>query len=136
MENRREAIAKDKAGVEGTPKTLLVPCVLLLLRKVSVHGYQIIQELVDFGFSSIDHGYVYRILRQLENDNLVNSHWELSTGGPPKRIYSITSAGNEYLDMWSTTLEKYQYTLSRFFSMYERVLFPDQVEQEEMKKNV
>ncbi|WP_286886915.1 helix-turn-helix transcriptional regulator [Aneurinibacillus sp. UBA3580] len=114
---------KDKIHACGAPKNLLIPCVLLLLRRVSNHGYQIIQDLVEFGFSSIDPGYVYRILRQLESEKLVQSHWEVSSGGPPKRMYSITAAGTEYLDMLSQTLEKYQYTLDRFFSMYERILF-------------
>ncbi|MDE1399031.1 helix-turn-helix transcriptional regulator, partial [Bacillus licheniformis] len=87
------------------------------------YGYQIVHDLVEFGFSSIDPGYVYRILRQLESEKFVQSRWEVSSGGPPKRMYSITDVGNEYLDTWSQALEKYQYTLKRFFSMYERLLF-------------
>ncbi|ERI10492.1 helix-turn-helix transcriptional regulator [Aneurinibacillus aneurinilyticus] len=114
---------KDKTHAYSAPKNLLIPCVLLLLRRMSNYGYRIIQELVEFGFSSIDPGYVYRILRQLESERLVQSHWEVSSGGPPKRMYAITSAGTEYLEAWSQTLEKYQYTLERFFTMYERLLF-------------
>jgi PadR family transcriptional regulator PadR len=123
MGSRKNESSTDKVYACSAPKHLLIPCVLLLLRRVSNHGYQIIQDLVEFGFSSIDPGYVYRILRQLENEKLVQSRWEVSSGGPPKRMYSITVAGTEYLEMWSHTLEKYQYTLDRFFSMYERILF-------------
>jgi PadR family transcriptional regulator PadR len=123
MGNSKNESSKDKIHASSAPKNLLIPCVLLLLREVSNHGYQIIQDLVEFGFSSIDPGYVYRILRQLENEKLVQSHWEVSSGGPPKRMYSITASGTEYLKMWSRTLEKYQYTLDRFFTMYEKILF-------------
>ncbi|MFT9849332.1 helix-turn-helix transcriptional regulator [Aneurinibacillus sp. REN35] len=114
---------KEKTQSYSTPKNLLTPCVLLLLQRVSNYGYQIIQDLVEFGFTSVDPGYVYRILRQLENEKLVQSHWEISTGGPPKRMYSITEAGIEHLGIWSCELERYQYTLDRFFAMYERILF-------------
>lgn len=115
--------SKEKVQTYNTIKNLLTPCVLLLLRRVNNYGYQIIQDLVEFGFTSVDPGYVYRILRQLENEKLVQSHWELSNEGPPKRMYSITEAGIEYLGIWSCELERYQYTLDRFFAMYERILF-------------
>ncbi|BAU27333.1 PadR family transcriptional regulator [Aneurinibacillus soli] len=129
MDNGKCESTRERVSAGGNPKTLLIPCVLLLLRNVNAHGYQIIQDLVKFGFSALDHGHVYRILRQLENDRLVESRWEVSSGGPPRRMYSLTEAGTEYLDMWSEALERYQYTLDRFFSMYERLLFPSEKHQ-------
>ncbi|HJV46948.1 MAG TPA: poly-beta-hydroxybutyrate-responsive repressor [Bacillota bacterium] len=129
-----EKICCDKVGVQlqGVPKNLLVPCLLLLLRDLRVHGYQLIQELVSFGFESIDQGYVYRTLRQMEKENLVNSQWDTTSGGPAKRIYSITKHGEDYLSAWVSTLEQYQRTLDRFFQMYERLLFPSNQEKTEV----
>lgn len=126
MGSRKHESARERISASGNPKTLLIPCVLLLLRDVNAHGYQIIQDLIKFGFSSLDHGHVYRILRQLESEKLVESQWEISSGGPPRRMYALTEAGTEYLAMWSEALERYQYTLDRFFSMYERLLFPSE----------
>lgn len=113
----------DKVGITGSRKNLLIPCLLLLLRDLRVHGYQLIQELVSFGFEAVDQGYVYRTLRQMEKENLVNSEWDTTSGGPAKRIYSITEQGEAYLSAWAATLEQYQRTLDRFFQLYEGFLF-------------
>lgn len=118
-----DKLQNDKLGGIAARKNLLIPCLLLLLRDLRVHGYQLIQELVSFGFESIDQGYVYRTLRQMEKENLVHSQWDTTSGGPAKRIYSITQQGEDYLSAWATTLEQYQKTLDRFFAMYERLLF-------------
>ena len=113
----------EKVGIQGATKGLLIPCLLLLLHDLQVHGYQLIQQLVSFGFETIDQGYVYRTLRQMEKDDLVESQWDTSSGGPAKRIYSITKNGEDYLSTWATSLEDYQRTLNRFLEMYERLFF-------------
>lgn len=112
----------------GSPKNLMIPFLLLSLRGgFSLHGYKLIQKLSKFGFDSIDQGNVYRILRQLEKDNLVNSEWDTSSGGPAKRIYSLTDAGKDYLDLWSNSLEQYQMMLDSFFNMYSAFMMPPSV---------
>lgn len=109
---------KEK-GITSTPKNLAIPFLLLSLRgKYCMHGYQLIQQLAKFGFASIDQGNIYRILRQLEKDQLVTSWWDTSSKGPAKRLYAITEAGEKYLDLWAQSLEQYQVMLDRFFEMY------------------
>lgn len=114
----------DKS-IGGSPKNLMIPFLLLSLRGgFSLHGYKLIQQLTEFGFSSIDQGNVYRILRQLEKDDLVKSEWDTSSGGPAKRIYSITDVGEQYLDLWAGSLEQYQTMLDSFFNMYSNMFMP------------
>jgi poly-beta-hydroxybutyrate-responsive repressor len=111
----------DKKGTDNvvsTPKNLLIPVLLLLLKNWNAHGYELMQKLTQFGFHSIDQGNFYRILRQLEKDELVSSVWDTTSTGPAKRIYSITSAGEQYLDIWAGSLEQYQKILQQFFNMY------------------
>lgn len=120
----------------GTPKNLMIPFLLLSLRGgFSLHGYKLIQELSKFGFDSIDQGNVYRILRQLEKDNLVNSEWDTSSGGPAKRIYSLTDAGKDYLDLWSNSLEQYQMMLDSFFNMYSAFMMPTVSSKKDVDRN-
>ena len=69
-------------------------------------------------------GNVYRILRQLEKEDMVQSVWDTTTGGPAKRIYSITDAGEEYLASWAGVLEQYQKMLDQFFSVYTQFFMP------------
>lgn len=112
-------------GIGGSPKNLMVPFLLLSLRGgFGLHGYKLIQQLTQLGFSSIDQGNVYRLLRQLEKDNLVKSEWDTTSSGPAKRIYSITDVGLEYLDVWAESLGQYQTMLDNFFTMYSNMFMP------------
>ena len=109
---------KGTDNVVDTPKNLMIPVLLLLLKNWNAHGYELMQRLIQFGFQSIDQGNFYRILRQLEKDELVTSEWDTTSTGPAKRIYSITSAGEQYLDVWADSLGQYQKILQQFFNMY------------------
>jgi PadR family transcriptional regulator, regulatory protein PadR len=115
----------------SVPKNLMIPVLLLNLRGWNLHGYKLIQELTQFGFSSIDQGNVYRTLRKLEKDNMVKSEWDMSAGGPAKRIYSLTDAGEAYLKTCMDSLAQYQSILNRFFSMYMDMFLPSSLTQQE-----
>ncbi|AMA73791.1 MULTISPECIES: poly-beta-hydroxybutyrate-responsive repressor [Aneurinibacillus] len=115
---RSGAQIKEEKPISSAPKNLMVPFLLLSLRGWNVHGYELIQQLIKFGFPSIDQGNVYRTLRQLEKEKMVKSEWDTSAGGPAKRVYSLTDAGEQYLKSWAASLEQYQTMLDRFFDMY------------------
>lgn len=125
---------KKEKTFNSTPKNLTIPFLLLSLRGHScLHGYKLIQQLTNFGFQSIDPGNVYRILRQLEKENLVTSWWDTTSKGPAKRLYSLTEAGEKYLDIWATSLEHYQSMLQSFFQMYSNFFLPNSSEEEKDK---
>ncbi|BAU29263.1 PadR family transcriptional regulator [Aneurinibacillus soli] len=126
--------AREEKTINSTPKNLMVPFLLLSLRGWNVHGYELIQQLIKFGFPSIDQGNVYRTLRQLEKENMVKSEWDTSTGGPAKRIYSLTDAGEQYLNTWASSLEQYQLMLDRFFNMYAGFFIPSKPDQSKEEK--
>lgn len=122
---------KEEATMTSIPKNLMIPALLLSLRGWDLHGYKLIQELTQFGFSSIDQGNVYRTLRKLEKENMVKSEWDISTDGPAKRIYSLTDAGEAYLKTCSDSLLQYQSMLNRFFSMYMDMFIPTSSKQQD-----
>jgi len=103
-------------------KNFVLPFILLLLSKVSLHGYELSQQLEAFGFKTLDQGNLYRMLRQLEKDELVSSEWDTTGSGPAKRRYSITKAGITYLKGYANQLETYQSILDQFFKMYSSLL--------------
>ena len=113
---------KERTGHTSSPKNFLVPYILLLLKGVPVHGYELMQRLTSCGFQTIDPGNIYRMLRQLEKEELVNSEWDTSSTGPAKRLYSVTEAGEKYLDRYANQLENYQSLLNQFFAMYSSML--------------
>ncbi|QBK25754.1 poly-beta-hydroxybutyrate-responsive repressor [Ureibacillus thermophilus] len=114
----KEEKKKPTSPSIGAPKNFLIPLMLLHLREFHTHGYELMEKLTKFGIESLDHGNFYRLLRQLEKENLVTSVWDTSSGGPAKRIYSITEAGEKYLDMWAHSLSEYQKLLNQFFNLY------------------
>lgn len=79
------------------PKNFLRPCLLLLLHESPAHGYDLRERLRPLGFSRDDPGRLYRALRSLEASGLVQSTWQSSSGGPDRRTYELTPAGEERL---------------------------------------
>jgi poly-beta-hydroxybutyrate-responsive repressor len=108
--------------MEARPKNWLVPVTLAMLRQCSSYGYDIMERTVEFGFEAVNPGTVYRTLRKMEKDGLCESEWATnsSSGGPPRRVYSITDAGGAYLDLWVRSMEQYQRTMDDFLEAYKR----------------
>jgi PadR family transcriptional regulator PadR len=100
------------------PHDFLTPWLLLLIRNWSMHGYQLMQTMAVFGLAACDPATVYRTLRRLERDGLINSDWEPGDAGPAKRVYSLTEAGEEFLQSWASALRQHQDILDRFFDLY------------------
>jgi PadR family transcriptional regulator, regulatory protein PadR len=106
-------------NVEARPKNWLMPVTLVMLRECSSYGYQLMERLIEFGFEALNPGTLYRTLRKMEKDGLCESKWETgSSAGPVRRMYSITDAGEAYLDLWVEGLELYQKSMSAFFEAY------------------
>jgi poly-beta-hydroxybutyrate-responsive repressor len=105
-------------GVTGLPKNWLVPVVLLLLREWSRYGYDLMKALAAFGFIMLNPGPLYRVLRQMEKEGLVQSTWDTTNQGPARRFYSITKAGEAYLDQWGSSLERYRTFTDRLLRLY------------------
>ncbi|WP_342430372.1 poly-beta-hydroxybutyrate-responsive repressor [Neobacillus sp. FSL H8-0543] len=114
-------VNQDNQNVNPS-KNFVLPFILLLLSRMSLHGYELSQKLQTFGFKTIDQGNLYRLLRQLEKDELVSSEWDTNGSGPAKRRYSITKAGATYLKGYANQLESYQSMLDQFFKMYSSFL--------------
>ena len=74
-----------------------MPVVLLFLQQSDSYGYELMERTAQFGFETMNPGTLYRTLRQMEKDGLCESEWETSRDGPARRVYSITEAGEVYL---------------------------------------
>jgi PadR family transcriptional regulator PadR len=87
---------------------LLTSSLLAFLRRWNAYGYQLVQELANAGLPKFDSTTVYRTLRQLERAGLVSSFWDTSESGPARRMYSLTKAGEAFLDLWLDLFGRYQ----------------------------
>jgi PadR family transcriptional regulator PadR len=96
------------------PKNFLRPCLLLLLHESPAHGYDLRERLRPLGFNRDDPGRLYRALRMLEESGLVSSAWQTSAGGPDRRTYELTPAGEERLMEAIAELQAMNEVLDRF----------------------
>ena len=103
---------------EAWSKNWLVPVLLLMLRQWSSYGYELMEKMSTFGLAAMNPGTFYRTLRQMEKDGMVSSNWDTSEGGPARRVYSITDAGEAYLNYWAQSLDQYQRMMDTFFRLY------------------
>ena len=110
--------APKPRGAEARPRNWLEPVVLVMLREWNSYGYELMERTAAFGFEAMNPGTLYRTLRQMEKNGVVKSKWETSKGGPARRVYSITDAGEAYLDFWADALEQYRRNVDVFFRMY------------------
>ncbi len=113
----------------GQPKNFLRPCLLLLLSEQSAHGYELMERLKDFGFSR-DPGGLYRVLRALERDAQVTSHWEASGAGPDRCLYTVSPLGRHWLAAWADTLADTKRTLDIYQGRYSAVVAAEGGDQE------
>jgi len=112
-------VNKEKnSTTEAWSRNWLVPVLLLMLREWSSYGYELMAKMAAFGFNTMNAGTFYRTLRQMEKDGMVSSSWDTSEGGPARRVYSITKAGEEYLKFWADSLNQYQKMMDMFFNLY------------------
>lgn len=102
------------------PKNFLQACLLLFLRETPGHGYELIERLEDIGVTS-DRAVVYRTLRVLEREGLVESAWEESNAGPARRSYALTASGDHVLSAWATTLARSAEMLDTYLERFARV---------------
>lgn len=128
MSNKSVFDDSTDLGRYRASRNWLVPYLLLILRNYTMHGYDLMARLTEFGITTIDQGTIYRTLRMLEKEGHVESTWEHSESGPSRRVYSITDAGNVLLDTWFGTMEFYQGLVNNFIDFYQttlsEVMFP------------
>ena len=100
---------------------LLEICLLLLLFDHEGYGYGLIEQLSDFGFTGDDLniGSLYRSLRKLEDQELVSSVWEEASGGPKRRVYTITEKGKLELHNWIPVLKQRKARIEQLIETYE-----------------
>jgi poly-beta-hydroxybutyrate-responsive repressor len=91
---------------------------LLSIREGNSYGYELMERARTLGFETVNPGTLYRALRQMEKDGVVESSWETSKGGPARRMYTITDAGEAYLGFWARSLGQYQQSMDSFLRLY------------------
>ncbi|MDQ6617058.1 MAG: helix-turn-helix transcriptional regulator [Actinomycetota bacterium] len=101
------------------PRRFVLPALLLLLTEEPGHGYSLESRLRQFRFGQIDRPMVYRALSQLDADGLVESRSEVSKVGQTRRVYSITSLGEQVLRVWMSVIKEERESLCMVLRRYQ-----------------
>ncbi|MBN6191295.1 PadR family transcriptional regulator [Aneurinibacillus sp. BA2021] len=84
-------------------KGTLEGIVLALLAEQPAYGYEITTRLRDHGFTDTAEGTVYALLVRIEQKKLVDVEKVPSEKGPPRKVYTLNSAGRQELEEFWTT---------------------------------
>ena len=95
-----ETFSEQDDSPGSLPRSYLRACLLLLLADDSSHGYELLEQLRELGLRVAEPGGMYRALRSMDEDGLVQSWWEPSQSGPARRRYVITDEGRASLKAW------------------------------------
>jgi PadR family transcriptional regulator, regulatory protein PadR len=92
-------------------------CVLALLAEQERYGFDLVRALAEVDGMVTSEGTIYPLLSRLRRDGLVETSWQESPSGPPRRYYRLTDAGQNalerFLDEWGRFREAVDHFLER-----------------------
>lgn len=83
-------------------KGVLEYCILSILKKQEAYPSDIITELREARLIVVE-GTLYPLLTRLKNAELLSYRWVESTSGPPRKYYSLTAKGINFLSELEST---------------------------------
>ena len=90
-------------------KGIMDYCVLAILANGDSYAPAIITELKKAEMIVVE-GTLYPILTRMKNAGYLTYRWEESPQGPPRKYYTLTEEGHNYLasldDAWNTLVEQ------------------------------
>ena len=121
---RRKSSGTGTRTRSGKAERYIQPSLLLGLKIKPSYGYELINNIHQFGFvhGQAPPGMIYRHLRGLEEDGLVQSEWQTEGSGPARRIYRLTPEGDEALALWIDYMQKQADNLTYFIGEYNKLL--------------
>jgi PadR family transcriptional regulator PadR len=90
-------VAQQHALLAQMRRGTLQYCVLALLAKEERYGFDLVRALAEIDGMVTSEGTIYPLLSRLRRDGLVESTWQESPAGPPRRYYKLTEAGRAAL---------------------------------------
>jgi len=74
-------------------KGILEGCILSIVLKNEVYGYELSEKLKNSGFLEISEGSIYPILSRMQKDGWIQGVFKDSPQGPKRKYYTLTKKG-------------------------------------------
>ena len=78
-------------------KGMLEGCILAIISQKETYGYEISEQLKEYGFGKITEGTIYLLLLRLEKNGFIKALYRQSELGPKRKYYYLTPLGLEEL---------------------------------------
>jgi PadR family transcriptional regulator PadR len=91
-------VARQDALLAQMRRGTLQYCVLSMLAEEERYGFDLVRGLAEMDGMVTSEGTIYPLLSRLRRDGLVESTWQESPSGPPRRYYRLTQAGRAALE--------------------------------------
>jgi PadR family transcriptional regulator PadR len=79
-------------------KGVLDGCVLSIIEKESVYGYELSKKLQSAGLNDVSEGTIYPVLLRLQKNGYIRGEMRPSESGPNRKYYVLTDDGRAALD--------------------------------------
>jgi len=86
-------------------KGILEFCILHIISRGEVYASNMLEELTSARIMVVE-GTLYPLLTRLRKAGLVDYKWVESTSGPPRKYYTITETGQDFLQSLNQTWEE------------------------------
>lgn len=89
-------------------------CVLALLAEEQRYGFDLVRALAEADGMVTSEGTIYPLLSRLRRDGLVESTWQESPSGPPRRYYRLTESGRAALEGFKREWDRFRDAVDHF----------------------
>lgn len=83
-------------------------CVLAMLRRDELYALDLVRALSADGVLINGEGTIYPLLSRLRREQLVETVWQESPNGPPRRYYRLTDEGTRSLEHFERNWSKFR----------------------------
>lgn len=96
-------VREQESWVSQIRKGVVEVAVLGLLAREQMYGSQLVEELSSHPELAISAGTVYPLLSRLKKAGVIDSTWQESPVGPPRKYYRLTDTGDTALAEMTAT---------------------------------
>lgn len=97
-------------------KGTLEGCILAVLSRAPTYGYEITEQLAEYGFGQIAEGTIYPLLLRLEKSGLAQAEYRSSEVGPKRKYYALTEKGRTELQTFLTSYRELTAAVDRLLT--------------------
>jgi PadR family transcriptional regulator, regulatory protein PadR len=114
----RYMVAGEAGNLVAQMRRGVLPyCVLAMLKDKEQYGFELVHALGGIDGMVTGEGTIYPLLARLRRQGLVETTWQESTAGPPRKYYRLAGAGEdalaEFTESWQRLRESVDELLAR-----------------------